>query len=343
MVIPEVQRYGIVTFEDDLGKQKEALGTKNKNYVHKFKEHVGQLMGPLYRGDFFAWIAPTGAGKSWWLMWSAKQFREQGLNVLFLSLEMQEQSVLRRFQQMYYRRTLFGEDVALAKFVKDEDGEKYRIVRNKIDAKQLRPDDIEELKRRAIGRFPHGRLKIVCRSGISIGELKAILSELKYQSRFVPDAIVLDYADKMTVSRRVHSERESYGIIWKELRDLALANNVAMVSASQTNRAAWGKHFAQEAIAEDYRKLTEVTGAVGIMADKRDRELGITMLRMLKIRDGCYESRDVYCSSNYHIGQPCMQSVWAKELELPENGGEYGEIGARRAARRGLSRSGRKI
>lgn len=317
MIIPEVQRSNIITFEDDLDKQREAL-RKNRNLVIQFKDNVGQLVGPLFRGDFFSFASPTGVGKTWWLMWSAKQCRDQGLNVLFLSLEMQEQSILKRFQQMYYRRTLYGEEVTIAKFIQDDE-DKYRVVHKKLNALQLKPEDIDQLKIKAIGKYPHGRLKIVCRAGISISDLKAILSELKYQNKFVPDVIILDYADKMTTTKKVNTEREALGIIWKDLRDLALDQNLLMITASQTNRASWDKHFTREAIAEDSRKLNEVTCAVGIMADKKDRELGISMLRLLKVRDGYYENRDVCCSCNYHIGQPVLQSVWANELSIPDD------------------------
>jgi len=251
---------------------------------------------------------------------------------------MQEQSILRRLQQMYYRRTLHGEDVSIAKFIQDEDN-KYKIVHKKINVQQLKPEDIDELKIKAIGKFPHGRLKIVCRAGINIGDLKAILSELKYQNQFMPDVIVLDYADKMTTARKTNNEREALGLIWKDLRDLALDQNLLLITASQTNRASWDKHYSREAIAEDSRKLNEVSCAIGIMADKRDRELGISMLRILKIRDSYYESRDVYCSCNYHIGQPVMQSVWADELCI-DNGdkSDGSQINAGVRRRRGVGK-----
>ena len=338
MIIPEVQKSNIISFEDDLDKQREVL-RKNGNLIIQFKNEVGQLVGPLFRGDFFSFASPTGIGKSWWLMWSAKQCREQGLNVLFLSLEMQEQSIMRRFEQLYYRRTLYGEEVTIAKFVQDDEN-KYKLIHKKLNVEKLKPENINELKIKAMGKHPHGRLKIVCRAGISISDLKAILSELKYQNRYVPDVIILDYADKMTTTKKVSTEREALGIIWKDLRDLALDQNLLLITASQTNRASWDKHFSREAIAEDSRKLNEVTCAVGIMADKKDRELGLSMLRLLKVRDGYYENRDVYCSTNYHIGQPVLQSVFANELIIPDNG-TVGEGGGK--SLRGVQRRRRGI
>jgi len=317
IIMPEVQKSNIITFEDDLDKQREAL-RKNRNLIIQFKNEVGQLVGNLYRGDFFSFASPTGVGKSWWLMWCAKQCREQGLNVLFLSLEMQEQSILKRFQQMYYRRTLYGEEVVIAKFIQDDEN-KYKIIHRKLNVEKLKPEDINELKIKAMGKYPHGRLKIVCKAGININDLKALLSELKYQNRFIPDVIILDYADKMTTIKKVNTEREALGIIWKDLRDLSLDQNLLLITASQTNRASWNKHFSREAIAEDSRKLNEVTCAVGIMANEQERELGISMLRLLKVRDGYYENRDIYCSTNYHIGQPVLQSCWVNELILPDN------------------------
>lgn len=316
MVIPEAQKSGIISFEDDLEKQREAL-RKNNNLVIRFDGLIGELIGNLYRGDFFTFVAPTGQGKTWWLMYAAKQARAHGLNVLFLSLEMQEQSVLRRFQQMYYRRTLHGEDVTISKFVQDDDN-KYRVINKKLNIPQLKPEDVENLKLKKIGRYVHGRLKIVCRAGINIGDVRAVLSELKYQNKFIPEVIVLDYADKMTTTKRTNSERETLGVIWKDLRDLALEQNLLLITASQTNRASWDKHYDRTAIAEDARKLNEVSCAVGIMSDKRERELGLSMLRLLKIRDGHFESRDLYCSCNYHIGAPALDCVWARDLVLPD-------------------------
>ena len=134
LIIPEVQRSNIISFEDDIDIQKESL-RKNRNLVIHFKNEVGQLIGPLYRGDFLSFASPTGTGKSWWLMWTAKQCRESGLNVLFLSLEMQEQSIVRRFQQMYYHRTLYGEEVKITKFVKNDE-DKYKIVYKKLNVKK---------------------------------------------------------------------------------------------------------------------------------------------------------------------------------------------------------------
>lgn len=339
IIMPEVQKSNIITFEDDLDKQREAL-RKNRNLIIQFKNEVGQLIGPLFRGDFFSFASPTGVGKTWWLMWSAKQCREQGLNVLFLSLEMQEQSIIKRFQQMYYRQTLYGEDVIIAKFIKDDDN-KYKVINKKLDIQQLKPENVNELKIKVMGKHPHGRLKIVCRAGINNNELKAILSELKYQNSFIPDVIILDYADKMTTNKKVNTEREALGVIWKDLRDLALDQNLLLITASQTNRASWDKHFTREAIAEDSRKLNEVTCAIGIMSDKRERELGLLMLRLLKVRDGYYENRDVYCSCNYHIGQPVLQSVWANELIIP-NEKMTGEESAGQALRKVSRRKNRK-
>jgi hypothetical protein len=117
---------------------------------------------------------------------------------------------------------------------------------------------------------------------------------------------------------------------------LALDQNLLLITASQTNRASFDKHYTREAIAEDIRKLNEVTCAVGIMSDKRDRELGISMLRLLKIRDGYYENRDIYCSCNYHIGQPVLQSVWANELVIPDEKTSAEESAGK--SLRGLSR-----
>jgi replicative DNA helicase len=328
LIIPEVRRRRIVTFEKDIDVIADSFNLES-DLVIQFKGDIGKVAGPLRRGDFFFWMAPTGLGKTWALMWTAVQCRNAGLNVLFISLEMPERSLLRRFSQMYFRRSIDGESADFTRFV--ENGDTYKIVTGKKTYKKIEEADIRELHNKFVGIYPHGRLKIVCPPGASVQDVRALLSELRETQQFVPDVICIDYADKMAAGRKTSDYRESLGLIWRDLRDLSLELNNLVVTASQTNKDVWRSHFTGAGVAEDSRKLNEASSAVGIMADAWDRANNLVMLRSLKMRDGWNEFRDLYASQCLNIGRPFMQTIWADKLD--RDSGEAAPVESRKKKR----------
>jgi len=160
-------------------------------------------------------LAPTGVGKSLFLCDSAAKAISQGLNALYITLEMSEQRIAERI------------DCNLLNIDIDE----LPKISKATFTKRL-----DELKSKS-----HGKLvvKEYPTSSAHAGHFRALLEELKMKKNFIPDVIYIDYINICASQRLRGGNHNSYTIvksIAEELRSLAVEYNVPIWSATQTNR-----------------------------------------------------------------------------------------------------------
>ncbi len=77
----------------------QAFEEKENDVLFSLPGKLGQVIGPLSRGEFFAILAPPKRGKSQWLADIAIRVVKIGLKVEFVSLEMTKEQMLRRIGQ----------------------------------------------------------------------------------------------------------------------------------------------------------------------------------------------------------------------------------------------------
>jgi replicative DNA helicase len=88
--------------------------------------------------------------------------------------------------------------------------------------------------------------------GLSLSVLKKKLDILEVTDNFIPDMIIIDYADLMTPETNYTDLRHNLAVIYNGLRDIAVERNCVMITASQSNRASMGaklvslQHFAED-------------------------------------------------------------------------------------------------
>jgi hypothetical protein len=158
----------------------------------------------------------TGVGKSLFMCHHAAASIKQGLNALYISLEMAEERIAERI------------DCNLLEVTLDE------LQRMKHT---LFSDKIETLK-----ASTHGKLKIkeFPTAGAHVGHFKSLLDDLKMKQNFVPDIIYIDYIN-ICASQRLknNGSANSYTIvksIAEELRGFAVEYDVPILTATQVNR-----------------------------------------------------------------------------------------------------------
>lgn len=105
-------------------------------------------------------------------------------------------------------------------------------------------------------------------------QLRALLDE--YRSEGVNfDMVVVDYADIMAPDRFSGDVREDMRLIYLELRAIAFDYNVAMLTATQTNREGAKSAVAKMTdIAEDFNKVRTCDVLISINATEDERKLG---------------------------------------------------------------------
>ena len=164
-------------------------------------------------------LAGTGVGKSLFMCHVAASALSQGLNVLYITLEMAEEKIAERIDA-----NLLNIDLnELQKISREEYMRKFSHLRNKTQGKLI------------IKEYPT--------AGASTLHFRSLLNELQLKKTFKPDIIFVDYLNICSSSRiKQGGAVNSYTYvksIAEELRGLAVEHDVPIVSATQTTRSGY--------------------------------------------------------------------------------------------------------
>lgn len=185
----------------------------------------------------YAFIATTNGGKTILKTWFAHKLIEVGKNVLYLAQEEPRTDTIRRIHQttLGLTETQYAERTA----------ESFEPVTNEYIAKA---------KEEGYGTF-----YVAEWPGIKVSSIEDWLVKYAEQHDTVIDAVIVDYGKLVETSdsRKNSQEWERIGLIFSELKQLAMKNNVAVLTSIQLNREASQK-LVQKGITAD---LFDVAGA----------------------------------------------------------------------------------
>lgn len=267
--------------------------------------------GPT-RKEVFLLLAPPKRAKTWGLVHLGKHALMNNLRVCHITLEMSEPRMAARYYRSLFAVTKTVRDVKRKEFEKDSLGRLTSI--NDLVIKQ-RPsltdpniqkvltgkmDKVSKTKRLLlIKQFPTGAL--------TIRDLEAYLTMLERVEHFMPDLLIVDYADLMRLDTKNY--RHEVGETYKQLRGIAVKRNIALATASQTNKASsTAKLITAADVAEDYSKIATVDTAITFNQTATERRLGLARLFVAAGRNE-EDQFSILISQNYDMGQFCLDSV----------------------------------
>ena len=269
-------------------------------------------LGPA-RGRLHLFVAPPKAGKSWWMINLATRAHQHALKVLYVSLELGEPELCQRMLQSFFaisKRRLRG--LTFKEFIQTDDpgdrGTQFNIrdigsvlsFRNKDIEKKLKERMAEHRgERMFIREFPTGTL--------STRELDGYLDFLENRERFVPDLVLVDYADIMQLPTGL-DRWEALIDVTQNLRRIAQERNIAVATASQT-KASGAKKSTVDAgdIAGAYDKIA--TADTVITYSQTNEERRDSQARLYVAAARTEEDRfQIVVSQKYEIGQFAMSS-----------------------------------
>ena len=160
-------------------------------------------------------LAGTGVGKSLFMCHVASSYLLQGLNVLYITLEMAEERIAERIDANLLDVTM--EDL-------------HDMPHQLYDGK------IKKLREKTQGQLI---IKEYPTASAHSGHFKSLMNELALKKSFRPDVIFIDYLNICASSRFKGGNISSYfyvKAIAEELRGLAVESNVPIFSATQTTR-----------------------------------------------------------------------------------------------------------
>lgn len=268
-------------------------------------------LGPS-RKELWLLIANAKAGKSWALGQLAKMALMHRLKVVHISLEMSEDRASQRYLQALFAIAKRKETYTVTKFKRDSLGRISGFDDLKLTPKLTLddPNIRKKLERRIdrwsdrvldniiIKEFPTGEL--------SVGQLKAYLDNLEAAERFVPDLLIIDYPDLFKLDK--DNYRLGLDAVFKELRGVAVARNIAVAAVSQSHRSAVkAKQVGVENVAEAYSKIAHSDIVITYTQTPAEHQLGLARLFVAAGRND-EDKFAVVISQNYNTGQFVIDS-----------------------------------
>jgi replicative DNA helicase len=219
------------------------------------------LFGGMNRGELNIFAGGSGSGKSLFMQNISINWITQGLNGVFLTLELSEELCAMRMDSMIA-------NVSTREIFKDLDNLEMKI---KMAGKKS------------------GSLRIKYMPAQSnVNQIRAYLKELEVQTNQRTDFIMVDYLDLvMPVSAKVSPNdlfvKDKY--VSEELRNLAKEFNILMITASQLNRSAVEEiEFDHSHISGGISKINTADNVFGIFTSRAMRERGRYQIQLMKTR-----------------------------------------------------------
>lgn len=274
------------------------------------KRHLGPT-----RKELHLMVAAPGRGKSWWAVHAGRQALRHRWRVVHVTLEMSAPRVVARYLQSLFSLTQRQvERLRIAKFMRDEMGrltgfDEEELARACIADPKTQREIAGKLKRL---RFAENvRVKEFPSGTLTVPMLRAYLDGLEQTQRFVPDLLIVDYADLMRVDPRYR--REELGTLYVDLRGMASERNIAVVTASQSNReGAQSKVVRDVHVAEDWSKIMSADTVLTYNQTEEEKKRGLARLYVGKARNE-ESGFALLLSQAYPIGQFALDSIWMSE------------------------------
>jgi hypothetical protein len=275
---------------------------------------LGEFLGDTFERDaFVGFMGSTGRGKTWWLLdvaWRAMLQRRRV--ALFEVGDMSQAQVLRRLCARAARHPLRARRVAYPIDLQVVDGEVEVETEWRTFDTDLDPQTAwKAMARRAKGHADSLlRLSVHPNSSLSVVGMAGILDVWEREG-WVPDVIVVDYADILAPPAGVQDLREQINSNWKALRGLSQARHCCVVTGTQADAASYTATTLRRGnFSDDRRKLDHVTAMIGINSTAEEQELGVQRLNFVKRREDEYaEARCCYVAGSFALGNPAIRSA----------------------------------
>lgn len=248
---------------DDVDERLHRMLTENPTAPTGWSDIDEALFGGISRKELLLVSANSGGGKSLVLANLGFNFINRGLNVLYISLELSEDTVAQRFDTMFTGIS--------RKVWKDHTDEISTRITMEGESENTGILDIIQMP-----------------SGTTSYQIRAYLKEFNLHYGMMPDMLILDYLDKMAPNEHVSADNvfEKDKRSSEQLRDIAVDNNMYLATASQLNRSAVGATDHDHAqIAGGISKINEADVYWSIIFNKQLKAMNKIIFILQKTRN----------------------------------------------------------
>ena len=215
----------------------------------------------MNRGELNIFAGGSGAGKSLFLANLGVNWALQGLNVVYLTLELSEELVSMRIDSMI----------------------------TEIPTRDIFKNiDEVEMKVKVIGKKSGTYQVKYMPSGKTTNDIRAYLKEYEIKLGRKVDILLVDYLDLlMPMGKKISAEnlfvKDKY--VSEELRNLAMEKQCVLVTAAQLNRGAVEEvEYDHSHISGGLSKIQTADNVFGIFTSRAMRERGKYQIQLMKTR-----------------------------------------------------------
>jgi hypothetical protein len=305
---------GIDVFSDQAALQR-AFEEPAESLI-EYPGELGKFFGPYFERDgFIAFLGPEKRGKSWWLMDLAYRAAVQRRRTAYFMVgDMSEGQTIRRLAmratghprhartvQRPVKLWMEGADVRIEHEDRVyEEGLTWQRawrVYEKIRTNKIRSES------------PYLKLSVHPNSSINVAGIRAVLDDWG-RGDWVPDVVVVDYADILAPPPGRYEGRDQINENWKAMRALSQSMHCLLITATQANAdGARAETVRRWNWSDDKRKMAHVTGVVGLSQGTDEKEKGLMRLNWVLLREGSYsELRCCHVAMCLDVGHPSVLS-----------------------------------
>lgn len=252
-------------------------------FIPSFASYLEE--GGLPPGSLGFFLAATNGGKSVSLIHTSYDAALRGNNVLYVSAELSEDIIKRRFDAC-----ITG--MELAKVKKNALKIREKLVKSKVYSSVLSRIQVVEV--------PDGEA--------TVSDINAIVERLKKKG-FLTNLLVVDYADNLRAERKFEHDRAAFASIYKGLRALSKKQSLVTWTASQMNDE--GSAAAEKKsgiitvrhVNEARAKIHICDASIAIARTQEEKDMNQARLVFLKNRLGPGDGAVVQVSTRFDISR----------------------------------------
>lgn len=299
---------------------REAFDINRKETLIEFPGALGKFFkGSLEREGFIAFMGKKGVGKSFWLQTIAWEAMVQRKRVAFFEVgDMGKNQTMRRLMVRAAKQPRFPSDVYYPIRI-------YRNEREKVKRKFILKEYEKKLswqkaykacqkvmQKKVKSKESYFKLSCHFNSTLGVDGIENILQDWEREGGWIPDVIVIDYADILKMEYSNKEGRDCINETWKQLRALSQRRHCLLASATQSDADSYDRGtLKMKNFSDDRRKIDSVTGMIGINQSEGEKKRGIMRLNWISLRDDEFHpSHCVHVAGCLALANPAIKSCF---------------------------------
>lgn len=348
---PTLEINGFIHSDESL---QNTFGYEDDDNLFSLSKDLGKFLGPFQREWLVGISAPFKRGKTWMLSEFTKIASLSGLKVASFNLEMSLRNMRKRtYMTLTGASEEFGPTIfpcldcaknqdnscrlrertnkhripevysadaryrpCIACIEKERSEFDLRVYQEVIDVPRL---DFGLVKERieALKKLGKADVWVECmpRFSASIGDIEHKLDNLESIHNFIPDVLLIDYADILKSDDPTLKGVEKEDEIWMALARIASERKILVVVPTQLNKESLdAKQIKTSHTAKWVGKLGHVDVMLALNQTKAEKELGLMRVSILEHRHKEFlENDNCYVLQKYKVGQAHLDSYWPKK------------------------------